>query len=99
MKNKVIIGQTAALITAVCLFPINASAAVRGDVNGDGTFSAADLVAFSQYIMGSGEVPKSLGSGDLYSDNVLDVFDVIMMRKELIKNLKQPLPMQSPVMK
>ena len=85
MKNKVIIGQTAALITAVCLFPINASAAVRGDVNGDGTFSAADLVAFSQYIMGSGEVPKSLGSGDLYSDNVLDVYDVIMMRKELVK--------------
>ena len=69
----------AASIAAFCLYPTTASAALRGDVNGDGSFSAADLVSFSQYILGSGELPKAPDAGNLYADERLDVFDLILM--------------------
>ena len=86
MKNKAILGQTAAIITAVCLFPLKSFAALRGDVNGDGKFSAADLVSLSGYVLGSGEMPKNPDSGNMHPDSKLDVYDIITMRKELLKS-------------
>ncbi len=84
LKNKTHYRWIAASIAAFCLFPTTASAALKGDVNGDGIFSVADLVSFSQYILGSGELPKDPDAGNLYAGERLDVFDLILMRKELV---------------
>ena len=58
---------------------------VRGDVNADGAFSIADAVVLQQWILA---VPdKQLihwQAGDLYKDNRIDMFDLILMRSELI---------------
>lgn len=61
-------------------------AAMLGDVNGDSKFTAADLVSFSDYLLGTGETPKSLMSGDYISDDVINVYDMIMMRKAYVKS-------------
>ena len=57
--------------------------AVRGDVNADGEFTAADLVMLGKYIKNSGEV-TAWQAGDLFEDNALDMFDLIVMRNELV---------------
>ncbi len=85
LKNKIFNRLTAVVFTAVCLIPTNATAVVNGDVNDDGNFTSADLVSLSQYVLGSGNMPKNLDSGDMYSDNIIDVYDIITMRKELTK--------------
>ena len=55
-------------------------------MNGDGKFSAADLVSLSGYVLGSGEMPKNPDSGNMHPDSKLDVYDIITMRKELLKS-------------
>lgn len=62
--------------------------AMLGDVNGDSKFTAADLVSFSDYLLGTSETPKSLMSGDYISDDVINVYDMIMMRKAYVKSRK-----------
>ncbi len=57
--------------------------AVRGDVNADGEFTAADLVMLGKYIKNSGEV-TAWQAGDLFEDNALDMFDLIVMRNEMV---------------
>jgi len=56
---------------------------VRGDVNADGEFNVADLVMLSNQLLRSGEV-TDWQVGDLCEDNVLDAFDLAVMRQELI---------------
>ena len=62
----------------------DAEKAVKGDVNGDGAVNSADLVMLQKYLHGTGTltVPEN---GDLIKDGTLDVFDIIEMRKLLIK--------------
>lgn len=58
---------------------------VIGDVNADGEFSTADLVLLQKWLLA---VPDTTladwKAGDLCEDNQLDVFDLCMMRRELI---------------
>jgi len=60
--------------------------AVAGDVNKDGEFTISDMVLFEKWLLSvsSSEI-KDLKSADLNSDNALDVFDLCMMRQNLIK--------------
>lgn len=58
---------------------------VIGDVNEDGKFSVADLVLLRTWLLASPDA--KLGNwqnGDLCKDGVLDVFDLCLMRKELV---------------
>ena len=57
---------------------------IRGDVNKDGKFTVADLVMLEKWLLGSGEI-TDWQAGDLYKDNVLDVYDLCLMREEIIK--------------
>ena len=57
---------------------------ITGDVNADGNFDVADIVMLEKYILGAGTLTDWL-AGDLYNDGVIDVFDKIKMRKEIIK--------------
>lgn len=60
------------------------SASVMGDVNGDGSFNTADIVLMHKYLLSSEKFLAVPQNGDLYNDNVLDVFDLVCMRKLLV---------------
>lgn len=64
--------------------PIGEITRVRGDVNADGTFGIADLVMMEEWLLGAGEMDDWI-AGDLCEDNVIDVYDLCVMRSELLK--------------
>lgn len=55
-------------------------------MNADGKFSAADLVIFQKWLL---SVPNTKfakwKNADLCKDSILDVFDICLMRKMLVK--------------
>ena len=68
---------------ALSSYEISGKETVKGDVNGDGTFSVADLVVTQQFILGHGTLSE-WKNGDLCKDNRIDMFDLCQMRKNLI---------------
>lgn len=64
--------------------PIGEITRVKGDVNADGTFGIADLVMMEEWLLGAGEMDDWI-AGDLCEDNVIDVYDLCVMRSELLK--------------
>lgn len=58
---------------------------VRGDVNSDGEFTVADVVILQRWLLG---VPNTKladwKNGDLCDDDRLDVFDLCLMKRELL---------------
>jgi len=58
---------------------------IRGDINADGDFTVADLVMLQNYLVRRGEV-IDWSAGDLCKDSMLDVFDLCLMKRELLKN-------------
>ena len=73
------------LLTASMLSE-NAPERIRGDVNADGEFNAADLVTMSNWLHSKPEsYLADWKSGDLCEDNRINIFDLSLMRKELLK--------------
>ncbi len=56
---------------------------VSGDVNGDGSFSVADVVMLQKWLNSAGDVTVK-PNGDYNKDGVINVFDICLMKKELI---------------
>ncbi len=56
---------------------------VRGDMNGDGMFNSADAVALQKYLI-IASTPANPQAGDLTADGQIDVFDLCLMKKELL---------------
>lgn len=63
------------------------STGVKGDVNADGEFTVADLVMMQKWLLGDGNL-TDWKAGDLCEDEIIDVFDLVRMRQEIIKNLQ-----------
>ena len=63
---------------------VKAPEKIKGDVNADGSFTVADLVMLEKYLLGAGKL-TDWQAGDLYNDEIIDVFDIIEMRIEIIK--------------
>lgn len=63
----------------------NSAELIMGDVNDDGEFSIADFIAMQNFLLGNG-VLKDWKAGDFENNDKIDVFDLIMMRQEFIKN-------------
>lgn len=62
-----------------------------GDVNGDGEFDAADFVTLQKWLLGKpGTVLKNWKSADFCNDNVIDIFDLCLMRKAFIAIHQEP---------
>lgn len=60
---------------------------VRGDVNSDVAFNVADLIVMQKWISGSKDAELSnWENGDLCTDGVLDIFDIVSMRRELLSD-------------
>ncbi len=68
--------------------------AVKGDANGDGMFTIADVVLFQNYLLyGSTDdvryynrILKSPDNVDLCKDGVLDVFDLALLKTHLVEH-------------
>lgn len=59
---------------------------VRGDVNADGAFNIADAVLLQNWLLTVPDAKlKNWKAGDLYDDNRLDVFDLTLMKRMLVK--------------
>lgn len=64
------------------------SAAVRGDVNGDGSFNIADVVAVQKWIINENNTLADWTAGDLCADETLDSVDLAMMKNLLLAKSK-----------
>lgn len=63
---------------------------VPGDINGDGVFSIADVVLLQRWLVAAPDCDiVNWKAADLCEDGRLDVFDLVLMRKALIKKLSE----------
>lgn len=61
-----------------------------GDVNADGDFSIADAVILQKWLLAESDLDSAaVKAADYSGDNKLDVFDLVIMRKELLKAVKE----------
>ena len=58
---------------------------IKGDVNADNEFSVADVVMLQRWLLADGTKLKSWQSADLCEDGIIDVFDLVMMKRMLIE--------------
>ena len=59
-----------------------ADSKVKGDYNGDGSLSSADLVLLSQFLHGK---KVNIQKNDIVEDGLTDTYDLIALRKMLVK--------------
>ncbi len=65
----------------------NIKITISGNINGDEIFSVADVVTLQRWLLGAADVELWNGAqGDFCLDGKLDVFDLCLMRSELVKN-------------
>ncbi|MGN0621078.1 MAG: carbohydrate-binding protein, partial [Porcipelethomonas sp.] len=57
---------------------------IKGNVNADGEFSAADIVMMQKWLLGGGEL-TDWKAGDLCKDEIINVYDLCLMRRLLIE--------------
>lgn len=63
-------------------------AEIKGDVNGDERFTITDVVMLQKWLIGSGKLTV-WKNGDLYEDGIINVFDLCIMKRMLIKSYYQ----------
>lgn len=62
---------------------------IKGDCNNDGVFDISDVVILQKWLLADSSVTlKNWKNADLCEDNRLDAFDLVMMKKSLLKNNK-----------
>ena len=58
---------------------------IEGDVNSDGKFDIADIVLVQKWLLAVPDtVLKDWKAADLCNDNILNIFDLCLMRKALL---------------
>ena len=63
---------------------------LKGDVNGDGDFNISDIVIFQKWLLAVPDTElKDWRTADLCQDNKLDVFDLCLLRRELIAKMQK----------
>lgn len=76
----------------------NSSDNVMGDVNADGKFTIADVTLFQSWIIGNDVTLNNYQAVDFCQDGILDVFDLCMMKSELLTyNSSEEYPVKNPV--
>ena len=69
------------------IVPAGESNSVCGDVNADGKFNVADVVALQKWLLAIPDTKLAdWKARNLCNDNRLDVFDLCLMKRELLKN-------------
>lgn len=60
--------------------------AVKGDLNGDGELTIADIVILQNWLMNASETELiNWKSADLCKDDILDIYDLCLMKQEFLK--------------
>lgn len=57
---------------------------IKGDVNSDGVQDSKDIAIVQDFILGKSEF-ENWQNADMNDDNVIDVFDLILIRKSILK--------------
>jgi len=57
---------------------------IRGNVNGDGVISLADVIYLANYVLKGGSTPIPLASGDVNCDGKYDLVDVIRLARYVL---------------
>lgn len=70
------------------IVPEEKTVGIIGDVNADGAFSVADIVMMQNWLLGSG-ILTDWKAGDLCEDNIIDSFDLCLMKQQLIETMPQ----------
>jgi len=84
-NENTIYGNAAMIFLTSTMMAQNAPESVRGDVNADGDFTAADLVALQKWLLCVPDVNLAdWKAGDFCENDRLDAFDLSMMRRELL---------------
>ncbi len=59
---------------------------IKGDVTGDGEFSVADIVLLQKWLLAVSDIKLAdWKAADLCDDDIIDVFDLCLMRKALLE--------------
>lgn len=76
----------AAVLTAAMLRnpSVLAASAVKGDINNDGFFNIADVVALQKWLINDAAAPENWRAGDLCADEILDSIDLALMKNLLL---------------
>lgn len=78
-------GQSMGCVNYTVIVTADEREKVRGDVNADGEFNVADLVTLQKWLIG---LPNAAladwRAADLCEDNQIDVFDLCVMKNELV---------------
>lgn len=78
------------LILPFTVYPnsvISAESTVKGDVDGDGSFTVSDVVLLEKWLLNSADAElENWETGDFCEDNKLDVFDLCLMKKALAES-------------
>ena len=70
---------------------------VAGDVNNDGAFNVADVVILQKWLLGVPDTGlENWKAADLCNDERLDVFDLTLMKRDLIEKLKGSPELEDP---
>ena len=62
----------------------NVNTGIDGDVNADGRFNIADAVTMQKWLLCEDNL-TDWKAGDLYKDDVINVFDLCLMKRMLIE--------------
>lgn len=69
--------------------PIVVPEKVKGDVNADGLFNVSDVVLLQKWLLTEPNTElKDWKAADFFNDNILDVFDLCVMKSELLNSIK-----------
>lgn len=98
MKKKLkrtIVAVMSTVLSAVGMMGMTVSAdnsndSIMGDANADGRFTIADVTLFQSWIMGNDVTLNNYQAVDFCEDGILDVFDLCMMKKELLTDKFKP---------
>ena len=83
-KNAKCLGTAAIVCSAMTLaLTATAFAAVKGDVNGDGSVNLADAVAFTKYLTGTAEVSDA-EAADYNGDGALNAIDLTLIKRAVL---------------
>ena len=78
-------GQSSGVVNYIVIAAVSS---VRGDVNADGKFNISDVLLFQEWLLA---VPDTTladwKAGDLCEDGRLDIFDLCLMKRELLKQI------------
>ncbi|MCI5845127.1 MAG: dockerin type I repeat-containing protein, partial [Oscillospiraceae bacterium] len=61
---------------------------ISGDINADGVFDISDVILLQKWLLAVPDTElNNWHAADFYNDHVLNVFDLCLMKQELLKSI------------